>query len=183
MKKQLIILVIFLLLITALVAAASQNIGEALTSGNILFINSGGRHRTSALVGWYPVEEWEVETCTRDLTSSINISDQSDSGAFSKNNLIIDTTLTMQAFQQNYAEDVNYKEYEISWYVHPFNDAINYEIQYYAEDWTSFTPSIKNEAGPSYGDMGYYSWSGDYNITAVRILAGSESLTIPVENI
>lgn len=180
MRKTIIINIIIILVLVAIVAAARQNIGGAWTSGNLLFIDSGKKHRDSALVGWYPVEEWELETCTRDITASFKIENQAESGIFSQNNLIIDTTITIQAFQMNYDENSNYKEYEIAWYIQPFNDAVNYEVQYYADDWNSFNPPLTKEASPTYGDRGYYTWSGDYNISKVRLIAGSNVLEVQV---
>lgn len=181
MKKQIIILIMTTILIVAIAAAAQQSFGDAVTSGNLLYINTGGKHRTSAIVGWYPVEDWEVETCTRDVSSSFKIDSQSDSGVFSANNLIIDTTLTMQAFKQDFEFGQGLKEYEVSWYVQPLNKSISYEIQYFSTDWRSLDPPVQREAGAVNGDMGYQTWSSDQNISKMRIITSDgNSLEIPV---
>lgn len=170
MKKQIIISILILISIVAIAAAAKQSFGETFFSGNILGINIGGKHRTSAITGWYPVEDWEVETCTRGVSSEIKIKSQSDSGVFSANNLIIDTTLTMQAFKQIFESGQGLKEYEVAWYVQPLNKSISYEIQYYSTDWTSLDPPVKREAGVANGDMGYQTWTSNKNISKMRII-------------
>ena len=179
-KKIISVFVLFVLMIT-LVAAAQQNFGETITSGNILFLNTAENNPSSAITGWYPVEEWEVETCTRDVTASFTGPEDSKEGAFSPNRLIVDMTITMQAFRQDFALDPDYKEYEVAWYIHPFNESVTYEIQYKTTDWNSFDTPIQREAGPAQGDMGYYTWSLNENVSTVRIVANDGSyLEVPV---
>lgn len=172
MKKQLLIFIlVFIVLLSLATAIEQQNFWDLLSSGNLLMIDTGKSHRDSALTGWYPVEEWEVETCTRDVTSSFTPTSQSNTGTFSPANLIIDTTITMQASQLNFELQPNYKEYEVAWYVYPFgNTSIEYEIQYYTDTWNSFQPPEQKTATPVYGDMGHKTWTGDYNMTKMRLI-------------
>ncbi len=178
-QKKLLLLVVVVAIVLIALVGAKQTVLDALESGNLLWIDQGAQNENSALTGWYPVEEWEVETCTRGQTSDFEISDQAEEGAFSQSDLIIDTAITIQGTQHNIQPD--YKEYELAWYIQPFNNELDYEIQYkVGDDWKT-TPELQGKvAGPQNGDKGYFAWFGDYNITEIKIKSNESYLTVPM---
>ena len=179
-KKMIIITISLIVLITLIATtSANQNFWETLETGNILFINTGNAHEESAITGWYPVENWEVETCTRGQTSDFKIESENEEGTNPKNNLIVDLTISLQGTQQNIQP--GYKEYEVAWYIQPFGNETDYELQYKTNNhWKSFEPAISRTAGPQNGDKGYYAWSGDYNISAIRIKLDDDYVQAPM---
>ena len=178
-KIKIIVLLIIILTTMGVVSSNKGWFSDAVFTGNIFRINTGEKYQDSALTGWYPVEKWEVETCTRGQTSDFKISDQADQGDFAKENLIVDMTLTLQGKQHNIRPD--YKQYEIAWYVHPFGAEVSYTLEYKTDDeWKEFDPALTGDAGPQNGNQGYFSWEGNYNITEVRIKANKSYLAVPV---
>ena len=179
-KKILLLILIILTLSISMTAVTSASLFKNIvTTGNIFRINTGEKYQNSALTGWYPVEKWEVETCTRGQTSDFKIADQAAQGAFARENLIVDMTLTLQGKQHNIRPD--YKQYEIAWYVHPFSTEVSYTLEYKTNNnWKEFNPPQTGTAGPQQGNQGYFSWDGTYNITEVRIKANNSYLDVPV---
>lgn len=129
----------------------------------------GGGIEDSAIIGWYPVEQWEVDTCVHGQTNDFVITDQSDTGTFSPNALIVDTSLTIQGKQID-NENGQSMETELAWYIHPFNDTIEYRVKVKSNDvWIDLDPPFVGTASGITGDSQYRSWFSNKTITHARI--------------
>lgn len=182
MKKLLLLLITFLFVISIATGAVNHEQIQDLLEGNF-FVNQGAKYQTSAFVnGWYPVANWEVETCTRDVTASFVQEAEANTGVFAQTSLIVDTTVTIQATKQSYGELTEEHDYEVAWYIHPFNNTITYNIQYKTDNgWRAIPDMDEREAGAQYGDRGYHSWATSENITTIRILSSDDDrLEVPV---
>ena len=182
--KRTIFLVVILLLIPLLMGSWFDMIENnnlfTTKSNNLLFWPSeqlwGGGIEDSAVVGWYPVERWEVDTCVHGQTTDFVIKDQSDEGAFSQHALIVDTSLTIQGKQVENSSDGIYAT-ELGWYIHPFRDSLNYSVKVKADGvWSELDPPFRGTANAITGDSRYISWNSDKVITEARIEAGDSYL-------
>ena len=105
------LLVAFLLLPVALAVSESP-----LT--NPQFTWDLGFNETTLGLPWYSVSQWEVEVCTRGLTSTVGtIPGTNDITDYSLSTPIYMDTVTLLAKKTEYADGAYY---EIGWYVQPF---------------------------------------------------------------
>jgi hypothetical protein len=107
-----------------------QNLGAQ----NIFFTNWGRYNRYTDIIAneqlFYPVEPWEIEVCTKDLSSDVtlNLGDATPSGL--SNGALYSDIATVQAYRRtplNATIDNKYL-YEISWYFHPQSANMFYYI-------------------------------------------------------
>jgi len=74
--------------------------------------------------GWRTVEDWEVERCSRKLSSDLT-KEVDNNYAFDENELAYGTSVTLQAiFTENYGDYY----YELAWYVRPTSKNITYSL-------------------------------------------------------
>lgn len=132
-----------------------------------------------AETGWREILPWEIEQCTRGLSSEIT-SKMDDQSGFTPENFVYDTGFTLQAMKETFYANDTY--YEIAGYIEPA-EKIPLSIIVYNED----DRSIKKEViGPldvsAHGGEGYYkAWEDTKNYTMVIVTLGTESLTFPIE--
>lgn len=81
-----------------------------------------------AETGWRPVEDWEIERCSKKLSSDLK-GEVSNGNSFSQQkNLAYGTTATLQAtVKDNYGDYY----YELAWYLQPTTDNITWSLNVY----------------------------------------------------
>ncbi|MBN1175249.1 hypothetical protein JXA48_01255 [Candidatus Woesearchaeota archaeon] len=83
-----------------------------------------------AETGWRPVEDWEIERCSRKLSSDLT-GEISNGNSFSSQNFAYGTTATLQATIKD-----NYGDYyhELAWYLQPTTEDITFSLTVYDEN-------------------------------------------------
>jgi hypothetical protein len=105
-----------------------QNFGDTFLENVPLF---GGPYlhadRDARLLQFYPVEQWEIEVCTRDITSMMGNNENGYAHAPSTNLLYEGIAVAISASRYDY-KFMNTTLYNIEWYVLPDDRKITYSI-------------------------------------------------------
>lgn len=83
-----------------------------------------------AETGWRVVEDWEIERCSRKLSSDLT-GEVSNGNSFDQQDFAYGTTATLQATIKD-----NYGDYyhELAWYLQPTTDDITWSLSVYDEN-------------------------------------------------
>ncbi len=182
MKKIILILIILLLIPFA---GGESTFETMIGNGNLFYWKTealwGDDFSQAAVTGWYPVEQWEWDTCIKTQTTTFEVNDQSSTGLLSSNAAIIDTTITLQGKQIDSPYE-DYYENELGWYIHPFEETLKYGVEIKSNGvWIDLEGYTARSANPITGDAIYESWTGTENITYARLTASDGSyIEIPM---
>jgi hypothetical protein len=128
---------------------------------------------------WYPVTDEEITQCALHLESEVYGDVDYTTNEFDANAFVYDTAITLQSFAQAnaYTDEILY---EVSWYVHPSGEAIEFSVQ--AQKNTGSWETIKNEqqANPVTGNAGYQAWVSHEEYSRMRIQYNGETFSSPV---
>lgn len=119
---------------------------------------------------WYAVSEWEVQQCSRHLSTDLK-SVQSPDGNYITT-LISDLTITLQG--SVFKNPENMYEYDAAWYVQPFEQEVIYSLEVKNGDQWQIVPDfIDVEANPLTGSSDYYTWESEDEYTDLRIVSNT----------
>lgn len=132
-----------------------------------------------AETGWRDVSDWEIEQCTKGLTSEIEGKLEVPNG-FNVDDIVPGTAVTLQALKEEY---YNSYYYELAWYVQPQQD-ITVAVVFYNEKDTSIKYDVTEPLEiKAYQGKGYYTaWEDTQNYTKAQINFGDKSMIIDVIN-
>lgn len=127
------LLFVFLLVSTSSVLAATTSSSVWWDStkynfaSNIPIFGAYVKEDSSTMMLFYPVQDWEIEVCTRDITSS---TENHKKGA-SQNNIfdmrLSTTTVALVASKYNYTSSDEIL-YNLEWYIQPIDNETIYSI-------------------------------------------------------
>ena len=78
--------------------------------------------------GWREVEDWEIEQCSRKLSSEIESNIKTTTLNFESQSFSSGTSITLQALKSVYYGDIYY---ELAWYINPSEKNITFQIDVY----------------------------------------------------
>lgn len=135
---------------------------------------------------WYPVEEWEIQQCRQDLSTTVW--DNKETIESQSSPLLYALTITLQVQQEYNAQDPSTYLTSVSWFIQHHSDDIEYELVLFTQD--SDTPypvpstaipqegPIENKAHHLTGDAGFTAWYCSHNFTKAAIYSNGEPLHV-----
>lgn len=127
-RRKKIVLAGLVILIIAIVGLSNLNLANGDEEETQYYIGGmtenvvGSTHFLET--GWRTVEEWEVERCSRKLSSELT-SEISNQDAFTDQNFAYGTSATLQAL---YQEEFEEYFYELAWYIQPTDTNVTFTL-------------------------------------------------------
>lgn len=117
--------------------------------------------------GWRDVEDWEIEQCSRKLSTEIDNDLYGRSSTSRKDNKY-GTGVTMQALKTEIYGDMFY---ELAWYINPTQDNVTFSIVVY-NPFAGDRLQVINptEVGQNKGSGYYHAWDDTQNYTRAKLI-------------
>jgi hypothetical protein len=137
-------------------------------------------------LGWYKVADWEVEVCRK--WGGLYDEESAASGQTLAKNMSAYTSMTLTATIQGGILEVspgegtfpnNTQVYEISWYVQPIAESLNYDVTAFYKDGN--TKLIESTSATPYsGYDGYHAEESTKKMTHVALRVPSKNINLKV---